>query len=475
MNKVAIILMLLCVFGSSLVNAQDEEGQVLTFDQYMMWVKNEHPLAKNARLLVDQAEGNLKSARGGFDPQLYGGVNQKRFAGSEYYHISEYGLKVPTWFGIEGKVAYEYNRGTYLNPENNVPENGLLVAGVKVPVGKRLFIDQRRAQLRKAQAMTNLSQAERILELNSLLQDAASAYWKWSQANALLNIDQNALDLAQERFEGIVQSYLGGDLPAIDTTESFLTVQQQRINVIDARQLVVEAKMELETFLWKDEVPLELEADMRPQDLTDVVKTKETVNDSAQSWLNNIYSLHPKLRMNRAKIQQAQIDRRLKLEKLKPQLDLSYNYLSGYDNYENAELQRAYLNNNYKFGIDFKMPLFLRDGRGEVAAANAKLDMANFEMSSEMLNVKNKLNAAINKLINLNEQLNIQTEAVKNYEKLLRAEEIKFDNGESSVFLINSRQMKLVSAQEKLTDLQRKHKIAQTKVMELSGVLFRQF
>jgi hypothetical protein len=64
---------------------------------------------------------------------------------------------------------------------------------------------------------------------------------------------------------------------------------------------------------------------------------------------------------------------------------------------------------------------------------------------------------------------------VINYERLLEAEEIKFDNGESSVFLINSRQMKLVSAQEKLTELQRKHKIAQTKVMELSGVLFRQF
>ena len=38
---------------------------------------------------------------------------------------------------------------------------------------------------------------------------------------------------------------------------------------------------------------------------------------------------------------------------------------------------------------------------------------------------------------------------IENYKRLLKAEEIKFSNGESSLFLINSRENKLLETQEK--------------------------
>jgi outer membrane protein TolC len=40
--------------------------------------------------------------------------------------------------------------------------------------------------------------------------------------------------------------------------------------------------------------------------------------------------------------------------------------------------------------------------------------------------------------------------------KLLKAEEIRFENGESSIFLINSRENKKIDAQEKLINLKAK-------------------
>ena len=45
---------------------------------------------------------------------------------------------------------------------------------------------------------------------------------------------------------------------------------------------------------------------------------------------------------------------------------------------------------------------------------------------------------------------------LNNYEKLLKAEEIRFENGESSIFLINSRENKKIDAQEKLINLKAK-------------------
>ena len=57
---------------------------------------------------------------------------------------------------------------------------------------------------------------------------------------------------------------------------------------------------------------------------------------------------------------------------------------------------------------------------------------------------------------NYNEQISLAEKNLDNYEKLLKAEEIRFENGESSIFLINSRENKKIDAQEKLINLKAK-------------------
>ncbi|WP_221393492.1 hypothetical protein [Dyadobacter sp. NIV53] len=44
-----------------------------------------------------------------------------------------------------------------------------------------------------------------------------------------------------------------------------------------------------------------------------------------------------------------------------------------------------------------------------------------------------------------------------NYQKLVQAEQIRFANGESSLFLINSRENKALEAREKLIELKTKY------------------
>ena len=50
--------------------------------------------------------------------------------------------------------------------------------------------------------------------------------------------------------------------------------------------------------------------------------------------------------------------------------------------------------------------------------------------------------------------LDEQQRMVENYERLLEGERIKFNNGESSIFLINSRENKRILAEIKLIELQ---------------------
>ena len=76
-----------------------------------------------------------------------------------------------------------------------------------------------------------------------------------------------------------------------------------------------------------------------------------------------------------------------------------------------------------------------------------------------------------NEFIGLQNQLKIQKENFKNYSLLLKAEETKLKNGESSLFLINSRETKAQEANQKLIDLQTKYYQSIYKLQWSAGLL----
>ena len=64
------------------------------------------------------------------------------------------------------------------------------------------------------------------------------------------------------------------------------------------------------------------------------------------------------------------------------------------------------------------------------------------------------MSAYRNLLANTRDQIELYAEVSANYARLLEAENEKFRIGESSIFLLNSREQKLLEAQLKLIKLQ---------------------
>jgi len=56
-------------------------------------------------------------------------------------------------------------------------------------------------------------------------------------------------------------------------------------------------------------------------------------------------------------------------------------------------------------------------------------------------------------VLNYRQQIAIANQNINNYQRLLQGEEAKYGNGESSLFLINSRENKLIEAQQKVIEL----------------------
>ncbi len=209
--------------------AQDSIN-IFSQENLFWYLTNYHPICKQALLQIKKGENEVRKAKGLLDPALFSNFDQKQFDQQKYYSLFSGGLKIPTWYGVDFLAGYEQNTGVNLNPENKTPENGLAFAGVSVPIGQGLFIDQRRASIKKAELYANSTFLEQELTLNTLYYDATISYLKWVNFFNQIQLFQDVYDLATERFNGVKQSFVGGDIPAIDTLEAFIFFQVMETN-----------------------------------------------------------------------------------------------------------------------------------------------------------------------------------------------------------------------------------------------------
>ena len=389
-------------------------------------------------------------ARGGFDPKLYGDIDQKYFKGTRYYSVIEGGVKVPTWYGIELNAAYERNDGTFLNPERSVPEEGLYAAGLSISLGQGLLFDERRAELRRAQVNRAATEAERAVQLNELLYDAAKTYWDWAGTQGAVSIYQEAVELTRTRYAAIVEGARLGDLPAIDTLEARIQLQNRQLSLETALLDLGNATARLNAFLWIDGVvPVELEAGTVPADRNSVL-----VADLPSVPLPDD---NPELLRTRAKLQQLEIDERLQREYLKPRVDLKYNALlsGGLD----APLENV-SSSNYKWGVSFSQPLLLRKERGKLALTRIKQSETQFELTDKTALLRMKVAQAENEVEATARQFGLAVQNADDYARLLAGERELFRAGESSLFLVNSREVKYIEARIKQVELLVKHRKA---------------
>ncbi|MCG9970293.1 TolC family protein [Christiangramia crocea] len=445
MKHTGIFILLLIL--PSLLSSQETDSLSLGFREYLNMVKTYHPVVKQAGIMVDRAEAEVRKSRGNFDPKIEVDYDRKDFKQTEYYDILTSSFKIPTWYGIELKAKFENNSGEFLNPQNKTPEDGLFSAGIAIPVAQGLLINERMASLKQARIFREQSELERQIAVNSILYEASLAYFDWLKTYRHLLLYRNFAKNAETRFKGIVKSYELGDKPAIDTLEASLTVQDRKLNLEQARLDYMKASLHLSNFLWGQEnTPLELKENMFP-DRELPVKLDEILEINELSDLDD----HPKLRSLNYKIRAFEFDKKLKANKLLPKLDLEYNFLSS-----EIEGINSLNYDDYKFGMNFSIPLFLRKERGELQLAKLKLENAGFDLISQRVTLQNKILSLRTEVGSLSEQSKIMNNLIDSYEKMLRAEERKLELGESSVFLVNSRESSLIAARQKNILLQNK-------------------
>jgi outer membrane protein TolC len=432
------------LFFIAIGNAQELDSNIMSLQEYLGYVKQFHPIVKQANLVIAESEAKLLKSRGAFDPKLEVDYAKKQFKGSEYYNKLNATFKVPTWYGIELKANFEENTGIFLNPEANIPIDGLYSIGVSVSLARGLLMNERMSMLKQAKLFKEQAKADRQLLVNEVLMQSAKAYFNWLKTYNEQQVYASFLENAQLRFNGVKKSFEAGERASIDTLEAGITVNARKLNLEKSTIKYTKATLQLSNFLWlENNVPIELQEDIVPDINTfKTIDISLNINPILMDTVN--LEAHPKLISLDRKYAGLKIDKRLKANRLLPQIDLEYNFLT-----QTPELVNSLDQNQYKGGVKVKFPLFLRKERGDLKLSKLKLQNTEYEIASTRVNLNNKIKAVTQEINSLERQNGYAIQIVKDYQTLLSAEERKFFLGESSIFLVNSRESKLIDSQLK--------------------------
>ena len=459
-RALAALALSLSVAGARTASAQtelaklDTLGTPFTFPAFLDVILANHPVATQARLVADQARSDLRTAWGVFDPTITASWDQKTFGGTQYYNYFDAELKIPLPIGADVTVAFDRTMGRYFNPDRRTASNGTVDVGISIPLGQRIITDERRNALQLARAARDAGEADRTGIVNKLLFSAAKDYGAWYESWRRRVIAQGGEALAEFRLQAVRRRVSNGESAPIDTIEALLELQRRQVTRFETEASFYVASLDVTSYLWDDAgrpVPL-------PGDATPVLVGLESVGiDSTrlEALLDLATRRNPDLLKVQARIKQAEAQRLFNTQALLPLAEAKLAGLGNSDR-EQSFFDGERLDNNYKAGLSIKSPLLFLKETGRFASSGQRLEFQRLERDRLRREVEFDARAAIFDLFNLERLRQRQVANVRNASLLRDAEQVRYENGESTLLILNLRERLVLDEAVKLAAVEAK-------------------
>ena len=445
-KQLTLILFILvnCFFGKA------QQVKTLSAEEVLLIVKQYHPIAQQAKINIQKRNTEVLIARSAFDPILQHKIANKTFNGENYYQYANPNISIPTLFGVELVAGLENLSGNRYDPAETIGQSNY--AGITVPLLKNVIIDKRRATLQKAKLYSSMAEVEQQVMINNLLMDAMDDYWQWVKAYQSYVIISNNVSINEDRVELIRKSFINGERPAIDTVEALTQLQAFQFQKNESWLAFLNAGLLLSVHLWQENnTPYLLSEQVLPPEDWDNENNIQQFNIQLPFLIDQAEKFHPELQIYSTKLDLLNIDKKLQFQELLPKVDFSYNVLG--KGYQLFNKTTTMLENNYQYGLKMEVPLRLSAGRGLYKQAKLNIQDTRYAQSYKKQQITLKVKSYYNQYINFKNQIALQSVNYDLYKKLVVAEETRIRNGESSLFLINSRENKALEVYQKLIEL----------------------
>ncbi len=433
----------------------------LSLEEVLASVRRHHPPLDAAAARIESAEGLRLSSEGAFDLTLSTRLSGVFFGYYEYGRL-DVSLSQPTplwgttFFG-GWRIGRGFARGgipDYYRYDETF-DAGEFRLGVQVPLWRDGPIDPRRASLWRAEHGVQAATADRDARVLRIELAATDAYVRWVAAGRRYVIALDLLRLAEERDGQVEARAAAGAIPPIEHLENRRAVLERRAALVVARRALEQRTIALSLYLRDDlGEPLSVSAVRVPPEVSiDAVVTRTEDTDVALA-----IDSRPELQRFAAQRRAAQVSLELADNQFSPRVDLT---VAGAidvggpgvaDPARALEIQRALERPQMDAMLMVQVPLQFRDARGRIdqaradlAALDADTELARDQVRLEVRDARSAVRAAT-------EAMALAAEGEIIAGAVAEAERVRFENGATSLLIVNLRESAAASAAQAHVD-----------------------
>lgn len=430
-------------------------AQTLTFDAVARSIERHHPRMLREEARVEVAEGEFTAARGAFDPSV-------TIRGTSYltgYYDNDrldFQVDAPTpFYGLALTGGYRYTRGVLPVYDGRAETlgRGELRLGLRMPLLRDLSIDTARANRTRAELDVGVTGHQLAATRLELLRLGAIAYYRWVATGLALAVSERMLALAEVRNAQLERMSGVGSIAPIEARENLRAVLQRRARRVVAEQRLAEAAVQLSLYMRdrdgrprvprREELPPEPSADLSP------VPELEALIEEALAIRPELAALRQQL--DRASVA-IELARNGRLPRLDAQIGVSRDLGTGTDD-QQRRLEETVL----EAGVVLTSPIPNRTATGRASAREADLGALEAELVFSVESLSAQVAEARVAVLGATAALELERSAFEVAAELARAEWRRFEEGSTTLLLVNLREQTAAEAElayfERLVEL----------------------
>ena len=445
---------LLCLATPRQAEAQDAASGPLQLREVFEAVSLRHPQSEIAELEVERAKAAQLTARGGWDPKLKATSYN---VGLGYYQYSSLDVAVtqatPLWgLGLFAGYRGAWGKLPIYRLERATLPAGEFRVGAQLPIWKDRSIDSQRADIAARAVEIDQATCSQDSTRRELALSASATFWDWVQAGQEVRIQEELLQWAVERDQGLRDTAALGQIPEIVVIDNQRLVLERRSKLVKAEQTLQEATIKLSLFLRdanNDNVLVSIDR-LPEMDLSVIHRIHvEHENDLARA-----IELRPELCEISRQIEAARIGLRLARNQVAPQIDaqayLAKDLGTGDPTLQPLEAGAA---------LVVSLPVALRAARGKRKEAETKVASLLAKYRSQADKIRSEVRLAAVKLHAYDKQAELAVSQRSVALSLAAAERERFLQGVSNLVVVNLREIAAANAAtsviEAIADLER--------------------
>ena len=453
------------VIDSSALKAQSARTEPLTISEVLARIELTHPLLRATGVERMEARAKILKALGAWEPTFKNITQMARIQDWNFllaeavytagFNDSKLEVGHPWGFRIMGGIRNGFGDqfATGHPPVADIggvsqagttawipdalmfyPQQQMIFGGT-FPLLRGFMVNDEYAALQQAELAGPQAEIHVAQKRQDLYLAGAVQYWDWQVAVKQAEVQKRTLAVAEERLIQVQGLAKGGKAAPLDVIEVNQEVQNRREAAIAAQRQVEYEQYYLSLFLWENGEPVTPRPEWAPEFQGETtLPTKDEVaayKVEAKEDRPEVRNLYIEAKMNN-------IDLKLAKNYLLPKLT--------FDGGRTEAPADWIVGVGYRYGAQFEMPLFQREGRGKVMTAEAEQQQLVLKQLFTEQQVKVDVDNWLSAQVRARDRVKAATEALRLAKTLEEGERTRFNMGAATVLFVNLRERNVVES-----------------------------